>query len=148
MFAFLKGFPIGHYVVMAAIAAALWVYGDLILTKQALADQRELTAQWERAATVQANIDRRDTIVIQAADAAEDAVQETENANQPISPDVATAWADGIDRVRDAWTNDAPKHVVPRSDDADASKRDADGRTTSGLLHQTGTSASSMQHSA
>lgn len=144
MLALLKGFPIGHYVVMAAIAAALWVYGDLMLTKQALDEQRRLAAQWERAATVQTNIDRRDTIVIQAADTAEDAVQETENANQPISPDVATAWADGIDRVRNAWTNDAPKHVVPRSDDANASKRDADGGAISGLLHQAGTSLSSM----
>jgi hypothetical protein len=126
MLAFLKGFPFTHYIIMAAIGAAVWVYGDLVLTKQALESQRQLTQQWQNAAETLQAIDTRRTVIVQVASTAEDAVLETENADQPVSPDVAAAHADGINRVRDAWTGDAPKHVVPRPDTATPSKGNVD----------------------
>lgn len=113
MWAFLKGFPFVHYIVMAAIGLAVWVYGDLMLTKQALEDQRELTAQYQHIAETQAAIQARDTIIIRAGEDAERAIQEAPNANMPVPSDIAIPWAAGIDSVRDAGTKPADEHVMP-----------------------------------
>lgn len=114
MWALLKAFPIGHYVIMAAIAAAVWMYGDLVLTKAALEDQRELTAQYQRIAETQAAIQQRDTVIIRAGEDAERAIQEAPNANTPVPADIAIPWAAGIDSVRDAGTQPADGHVMSR----------------------------------
>jgi len=128
MLAWLKGLPIGHYIIMAAIGAAVWVYGDLQLTKTALANERELREQWQGIAETLKAIDVRDTIIIQASEDADAAILEAPNAEVLVPSDVASAWAAGIDSVRNAGANDAPKHDVPRLG-TDATKR---GRLDSG----------------
>ena len=122
MFGWLKGFPFTHYIVMAAAAVAVWMYGDLTLTRQALANEQELRQQWQQAAEVQADVDRRDTIIIRASDEADRAIQEAPNADTLVPPDVASAWAAGIDSVRDAGAKPADEHVLRRPS-VDAPKR-------------------------
>lgn len=134
MLAWLKGFPITHYLIMAAIGWALWTQADLALTKDALEDQRELTAQYENALEVVQDIDRRDTIIIRASDEADRAIQEAPNADTLVPPDVASAWAAGIDSVRDAGTEPADGHDLlgPSRDTAEPRGIDS-GRTVSVL---------------
>lgn len=132
MWAWVKGFPIGHYIIMAAIGVAMWVYGDLTLTKQALEDQRELTAQWQATAQTLAAIDQRETIIIRASDEAGQAIRETENANAPISPDVAAAWAAGLDSVCNAAITDTSiEPIVCGPMATEAKPRGLDGRAAS-----------------
>lgn len=134
MLAWLKGLPFGHYIIMAAIGAAAFVWSDLVLTKQALEDQRELTEQWQNAAETLEAIDSRRTIIVQAGNDAEQSIRESEDADQPISPDIAQRHAAGINSVRDAGTDDASKHVVPRPRSPVAKHGDADSGRASHVL--------------
>ena len=144
MWALLKSFPFVHYIVIGAIGLAVWVYGDLILTKQALEDQRELTAQYQHIAETQAAIQERDAIIVRVSDEADRAIQEAPNADTPIPPDVASAWAAGIDSVRDAGTKPTDGHDVPRPR-VDAPKpRGADSGGTSTVLEGPGSSVLEM----
>lgn len=74
-------------------------------------------------------------------------IRETPNANQPIAPDVAVAWGDGIDRLRtpEPTSSSTPKHLS-----RPASGKTTDARTNSGavgrVLCETGRSLSKLQH--
>lgn len=107
MFAWFKGLPFGHYIVMAVAVIGAYFYVDYNNTKQQLRDQIQLTEQWQHAAEVQQNIDRRDTIIIRASREADRAIQEAPNADTLVPPDVASAWAAGIDSVRNAGAKPA-----------------------------------------
>lgn len=107
MFAWFKGLPFGHYIVMAVAVIGAYFYVDYNSTKQQLKEQILLTRQWQHAAEVQQNIDRRDTIIIRASRDADRAIQEAPNATTLVPPDVASAWAAGIDSVRNAGTKPA-----------------------------------------
>lgn len=144
MWAFLKGFPFVHYVVMAAVGVAVWVYGDLMLTKQALEDQRELTAQYQHIAETQAAIQERDAIIVRVSDEADRAIQEAPNADTLIPPDVAIAWAVGIDSVRDAGTKPADGHDVSRPRVDPPKRTGADSGGTSAVLEGPGDSVLEM----
>lgn len=122
MWSFIKSAPILMWVFGAALAAAAWLFLDLGFTKDALEDSREEAAKYKRIVEVTERIDTRDAIVVQAADAAEDAIEEVENADELISPDVAAAWAAGFDSVRNAATQSSDKHVVQRSASDKASR--------------------------
>jgi len=140
MLAWLKGFPIGHYIIMAAIAVAVWMYGDLVLTKQALNSERDLREQWQHVAETQAQIQRRDTIIVRASDEADRAIQEAPNANTPVPPDMAAAWAVGIDSVRNAGTKSPDEHDMS-GPNGDSSKRgDTNTGTADKVLKRSGNS--------
>ena len=126
MWDFIKNAPILMWVFGAALAAAAWLVTDLALTKNALEDSREEAAKYEHIIEVTERIEERDTVIVRATDRASDAIKETPNADQPISPDVAAAWAAGIDSVRDAATQPPGKHDVSRPDGRDAKSRNAD----------------------
>lgn len=135
MWALLKGLPIGHYFVMGAILVASYIWMDYKHTKQELADQIVLTEQWRHAAEVQQDIDRRDTIIIRASREADRAIQEAPNANTPIPPDVAHAWATGIDSVRDAGSKPADgEHDMPGPSNPKAERGGSDSRTAGSVL--------------
>lgn len=134
MLSWLKGFPIGHYVIMAAIAAAAWVYGDLVLTKQALENERELREQWQHTAETLEDIQQRDAIIVRVSDEADRAIQEAPNAETPIPPDVADAWAVGIDSVRNAGTKPANEHVLSGLDGYKTERGRADSGTIGPVL--------------
>lgn len=135
MLAWVKGLPFGHYVIMAAILAASYIWMDYKHTQQQLADQIKLTEQWQHAAEVQQNIDRRDTIIIRASREADRAIQEAPNADSPISPDVAAAWAIGIDSVRDAGNKPAnDEHDLQGPGTSKTSSRRPDAGTIGPVL--------------
>lgn len=107
MLAWFRGLPFGHYIVMAVTVIGAYFYLDYNNTKQQLREQTLLTAQWQHAAEVQQNIDRRDTIIIRASREADRAIQEAPNADTLVPSDVASAWATGIDSVRNAGAKPA-----------------------------------------
>lgn len=123
MWDFIKNAPILMWVFGAALAAAAWLVTDLALTKNALEDSREEAAKYERIVEVQTNIDQRSRAITRIADQAEDAVEEAENANEPISPDVAALWGTGINSLRD-HSGPTSKHDVQGPDAGDAKRRD------------------------
>jgi len=139
MLSWIKGFPIGHYIIMAAIGAAMWVYGDLTLTKQALEDERDLREQWQHAAEVQQDIDRRDTIIIRAGEDAERDIQEAVNAKTPVPADIAIPWAAGIDSVRDAGASSTDtKYDMSGPSSREAERTDTDLLGASGIFYRSG----------
>lgn len=139
MLSWIKGFPIGHYIIMAAIGAAMWVYGDLTLTKQALEDERDLREQWQHAAEVQQDIDRRDTIIIRAGEDAERDIQEAVNAKTPVPADIAIPWAAGIDSVRNAGTGSTDtEYDLSGPSSREAERTDTDLLGASGLFYRSG----------
>lgn len=134
MLNWLKGFPIGHYIIMAAIGVAVWVYGDLTLTKQALENERTLREQWQHVAETQNAIQQRETIIVRASDEADRAIQEAPNAQTQVPPDVAAAWAIGIDSVRDAGTKPTDKHDLSGSGSSSSERRGLDSGTIGPVL--------------
>lgn len=122
MLTWLKGLPFGHYMVMAAIGLAAFFYSDLLLTKEALSNERDLRLQWQHAAEVQASIRERETVIIQASREADRAIQEAPDADTEVPHELALAWAAGVDSVRNAGTIDVDKHELPGSD-GDTPKR-------------------------
>lgn len=146
MWAFLKGLPIGHYFVMAAILAASYIWMDYKHTQQALADQIELTQQWQHAAEVQQNIDRRDTIILRAGQDAERAIQEAPNARTPVPSDIAIPWANGIDSVRDAGIKPAnSEHELSGPSRGEAERTKPDVRGPDPVFYRSGTGFLALQ---
>lgn len=86
-------------------AAAFWFFTDATLTKHALENQRELTAAWEHVAEAQERIQVRERNIERTSRQATRAIQEAPNAHTLVPSDVATAWAAGIDSVRNAGSN-------------------------------------------
>lgn len=121
-------------VAAVAVAAGLWMYVDLTLTKSRLHDEQELRKEWQRTAEVQSNIQHRDTVIVRASDEADRAIQEAPNANTPVPTELAAAWAAGIDSVRDAATKNAGEHDVPGPTSDPSKRRGADSRPTSTVL--------------
>ncbi len=139
MLSWLKGFPIGHYVVMAAIATGVWLYGDLMLTKQALENQRELTEQWQTATEVLVDTNKRETVIIHAGQEAERAIQEAPNADTPVPSDIAIPWAAGIDSVRDAGAKPADaEHDLPGPSNREAERTEPDILGTGTIFNRSG----------
>lgn len=125
---------------MGAIGVAVWVYGDLVLTKQALETERELREQWQQVAETQADIQERDTIIVRVSDEADRAIMEAPNAQTPVPPDVAAAWAAGIDSVRNAGTQSADEHDVSRLAGGETKRRGPDTGRTDEVLKEPGSS--------
>lgn len=141
MFGFLKGLPIGHYVVMAALMAASYIWMDYKYTQQQLADQIVLTEQWQHAAEVQQNIDRRDTIILRAGQEAQRTIQESPDAQTLFPADLAVTWAAGIDSVRDAGSKPADtEHVLPGPNRREAERNKPNIRGLDEFLDRSGKS--------
>lgn len=140
MFGFLKGFPIGHYLVMAAIGVAVYMYGDLTLTKAALASQTELTEQYRHATEILVDTNKRETVIIHAGQDAERAIQEAPNANTPVPSDIAIPWAAGIDSVRDAGAKPADaEHELSGPSGREAERTEPDVLGTDAVFNRPGT---------
>lgn len=145
MLAFLRGLPIGHYIVMGAILVASYIWMDYKHTQQQLADQIELTEQWQHAAEVQQNIDRRDTIILRAGQAEQRTILESPNAQTLVPPDLAVPWAAGIDSVRDAGSKPADaEHELSGSNRGEAERNKPDIRGSNELLDRPGKSVRSL----
>lgn len=84
-----------------ASAAALWFYADAQLTKKALENQRELTAAWTALSETQERVRVREEGVRTVVERHVTEIERAPNANDPVPPDVALAWANAIDSVRD-----------------------------------------------
>ena len=141
MLSFLKGLPIGHYIVMAALMVASYIWMDYKHTQQQLADQIELTEQWQHAAEVQQNIDRRDTIILRAGQQEQRTISESPDAQTLFPTDLAVTWAAGIDRVRDAGAESAnPEHELSGPDSREAERNKPYIRGLDELLNRPGKS--------
>lgn len=136
MFSWVKTFPFTHYIIMGAVGLAVFFYGDLALTKQALNNERELRQQWQHAAEVQASIRQRETVIIQASREADRAIQEASDADTEVPHELALAWAAGIDSVRNAGTIDVDKHELPGSGGNTPKRREPDGGATCAILQR------------
>lgn len=145
MLAFLKGLPFGHYVVMAAILAASYIWMDYKHTQQQLADQILLTQQWQRAAEVQQDIDRRDTIILRAGQQEQRTILESPDAQTLFPAELSSTWAAGIDRVRDAESKPTnTEHELSRSNRRETERNKSNVWGSDELLNRSGKSASSL----
>lgn len=145
MLGFLKGLPIGHYIVMAALMAASYIWMDYRHTQQQLADQIVLTEQWQHAAEVQQNIDRRDTIILRAGQQEQRAISESPDAQTLFPTDLAVAWAAGIDSVRDAGSKPADaEHDLSGPNRGEAERNKPIVRGLDELLDRPGKSLGSL----
>lgn len=139
MLAWLKGFPIGHYIIMAAVGVAVYMYSDLTLTKQALENQRELTEQWQTATEILVDTNKRETVIIHAGQEAERNIQEAPNADTPVPSDIAMPWAAGIDSVRDAGAKPADaEHDLSGPSSREAERTGPDTLGTSTIFNRSG----------
>lgn len=145
MLGFLKGLPIGHYIIMAALVAASYIWMDYKHTQQQLADQILLTEQWQRAAEIQQDIDRRDTIILRAGQQEQRTILESPDAQTLFPTDLAVAWAAGIDSVRDAESKPTDtRHDLSGSNRRETERNKPDVRRPNEFFDRSGKSTSAL----
>lgn len=84
-----------------AIAAALWFYADAQLTKKALVIAEREAAGWQALSEAQERAQQREDGIRTVVERHVTEIERAPNANDPVPTDVAVAWANSIDSVRD-----------------------------------------------
>lgn len=108
--------------------------------------QRELAEGFREVIKAQTLISQNENRVDNAANNGVRVVLETPNANAIIPPDVADAWLDGVNSLRDDPSRaDERNAELSGPASGDANKRRVDSRTAGGNVNRTGSGVPKMQ---
>lgn len=104
-------------VAAALFAVCAFIGIDLWLTKNALQDALATAKEHPKIVESQDRIAELETRLDRILNEVTQTIEESPNAQVLVPADIATAWGDGIDRLRDAGSNaNEPAKQLQRSD--------------------------------